>query len=137
MAALEQVKSPFYTFVLNNTSLHLIIQPLVLVNRFIINLRSLSTASSSQGRSSQQHRSRLSALSFRIPDSFLGNIGEDLQEGHELTDDNLNGDQEMDAAGLNTHGSLEAESVETPAADGSSGSRPMNAQVSPRSHLIS
>ena len=104
------------------------------MNRFIINLRSLSTAGSSQDSSSRQYSSRLSTLNFHIPDSFLGNIGEDLQDGHVPTDNDLNGQYKTDAASLNAEGSLETELEETSTTSGSSTSRTMNAQVSLQVH---
>ena len=105
-------------------------QPSVLMNRFIINLRSLSTAGSSQDSSARQHWSRFSAPNFNIPDSFLGNIGEDLQDGHEPADNDLDGHHEMDAVCLDTEGSPGAELEKTSTAPGSSTSRPMDSQVS-------
>ena len=101
-------------------------QPSVLMNRFIINLRSINTAGSSQGSSARQHWSRFSAPNFRIPDSFLGNIGEELQDGHH--------DSEPDAVRLNTEGSPEAEPEVTSTAPGSSVSCLVGAQVSLQDH---
>jgi hypothetical protein len=98
-------------------------QPSVLMNRFIINLKSLGTAGSSQ-TSSARHWSRFSALNFRITDSFLGNISEDLQDGHEPADDDRNDEQEMDAVPLSVQGSAEAESAAS--------SPPVGTQVSNR-----
>ena len=62
----------------------------------------------------------------------LGNIGEDLQDGHEHepVEDDHDGDKEMNAVPLNTQGSLEAELEET--SNISSNSRSMGAQVSIR-----
>ena len=107
-------------------------QPLVLLNRFIINLRSLGTPSSSQDSSVRQHWSRFSAPNFHIPDSLLGNIGEDLQEGHEPANADLDGYHETDAVRLtgNIEGSPGAELEETSTTPGSSTSRPIVAQVS-------
>ena len=110
------------------------VQPPVLTNRFIINLRSLNTPSSSQDGSARQYWSRFSAPNFHIPDSFLGNIGEDLQDGYEPADDDLDGHYEMDAIRLNTEGSPETELAETSATSGSLSSRPMDEQVSLRIH---
>ena len=107
-------------------------QPLLLMNRFIINLRSINTAGSSQGSSARQHWSRFSAPNFHIPDSFLGNIGEDLQDGHKPADDGLDSHHEADAVRLNTEGSLETELEKTSTTPGSSTSLPMDKQVSPR-----
>ena len=111
-------------------------QPLVLMNRFIINLRSLNTAGSSQGSSARQHWSRFSAPNFHIPDSFLGNIGEDLQDDHEVAEDNLDGhhDSKADAVCLNTEGSPETELAETFTTSGSFSSYPMDALVSLQIH---
>ena len=80
--------------------------------------------------------SRFSAPNFRLPDSFLGNIGEDLQDGHEPTDDDVDGDEEADVMSLNAHGSLEATLGETFSAPGSMGPRPTSAaaEVSARIH---
>ena len=110
-------------------------QPLVLMNRFIINLKSLDTPISSQGSSTRQHWSRFSAPNFHIPDSgsFLGNIGEDLQDGHEPADDDY-GHHEMDAICLDTEDSSEVELEETSTTLGSSSSRPVDAQVSLQIH---
>ena len=87
-------------------------QPPVLTNRFIINLRSLSIQSSFQDSSVRQHWSRFSTPNFRIPGSFLGNIGEDLQDGHEPADDYLDGHHTMDAVCSNAENSLEAAMLE-------------------------
>jgi hypothetical protein len=105
-------------------------QPPVLMNRFIINLRSIDTASSSQDSSARQHWSRFSPPNFHIPDSFLGNIGEDLQDGYEPADDDLDGHHEMNAARLNTVDSPEAELEEISTTPSSSTSRSLDAQVS-------
>ena len=104
-------------------------QPPVLMNRFIINLRSLNTAGSSQGSSARQHWSRFSVPNFHIPDSFIGNIGEDLQDGHEPADDDLDGHHETDAIRLNTEGSPGTELEEKSTTPGSSTSLPMDEQV--------
>ena len=100
------------------------------MNRFIINLRSINTAGSSQGSSSRQHWSRFSVPNFHIPNSFLGNIGEDLQDGHEPADDDLDGHHETDAVRFSTAGSSETELEETSTTPGPSSSRPMYEQVS-------
>ena len=99
----------------------------------MINLKSLVTPGSSQGGSSRQLSSiRFSAPSVNIPGSFLGNIGQDLQHGHEPTDhDDYDDDQEVDTV-LNMRGSSEAESVETSTTPGSPNPRAMAAQVSVR-----
>lgn len=97
-------ESDLHAFELNNMCSLLAMQPSALLNRFIINLRSLNTPGASQGSSGRQHWSRFTAPNFRIPDSFLGNIGEDLQDGHEPADNNLDGHygSEADAVHLNT-----------------------------------
>ena len=105
-------------------------QPPVLMNRFIINLKSLNTPTSSQGSSAQHQWSRLPTSNFHIPDSFLGNIGEDLQDGHESTDNDPDGHHETDTVCLSIEGLPGADSEATSTAPGSSTSRPMNAQVS-------
>ena len=105
-------------------------QPPVLVNRFIINLRSLNTAGSSQGSSAPRHWSRFSAPNFRIPDSFLGNIGEELQDSHEPENADLDCHHKTNAVRLNTEAPLEAELEETFTTPGPSTLRPMVAQIS-------
>ena len=102
------------------------------MNRFIINLRSLKTHGSSQDSSARQHWSRFSTLNFHIPDSFLGNIGEDLQDGHEPADDNLDGHHvsEANAVCFNAEGPPEAELEETSTTPDSSTSCPVDTQVS-------
>lgn len=128
-----RARSRSYTSSPNNLISLLTTQPSVLVNRFIINLKSLGTAGSSyssQGSSSRQW-SRFSAPNFRIPASFLGNISEDLQDGHELAGADYDSYQEADAASLSIQGSPEAELEETSAvAHSSSSPCPVNAQVS-------
>ena len=112
----------------------LIIQPAVLMNRFMINLKSLVTPGSSLGGSARQLSSiRFSVPNFHIPVSFLGNIGQDLQHGQEPTDEDDDGDQELDV-GLTMRRSSEAESVETSTTPGSHNPRAMAAaaQVSVR-----
>ena len=100
------------------------------MNRFIINLRSLNIPNLSQGSSARQHWSKFFAPNFHIPDSFLGNIGEDLQNGHEPANADLDGRDETDAVRLNTEDLLEAELEETSTTPGFSTSRPIVAQVS-------
>ena len=78
------------------------------MSRFIINLRSLNTAGLSQDSSTRQHFSQFSAPNFHIPDSFLGNIGEDLRDGHELADDDLGSRHEMDDVCFDTEDSPKA-----------------------------
>ena len=104
-------------------------QPSVLMNRFIINLRSLGTTNSSQG-SSAQHWSRFSTPNFYIPDSFLGNIGEDLQDGHEPADNDHDDDHETNAMSLNIQGSSDAEFETTFTTSGSPIPGSADAQVS-------
>ena len=120
-------------------SLLLATQPPVLLNRFIINLRSLNSPSLSQDSSTRQHWSRFSAPNFHVPDSgsFLGNFGEDLQDGREPANADLDGHYETGAVRLNAEGSLEAELKETSTTLGSSSSRPMVAQVSLQIHSVS
>ena len=117
---------------LNSEGSPFAMQPPVLVNRFIINLRSLNSASSSQGSSARQHWSRFSAPNFHIsgPESFLGNIGEDLQHGQEPADADLDGHHDMDILCLNPEGSPGAEPEETSTTPGSYISRPADTQVS-------
>ena len=114
-------------------------QPPVLLNRFIINLRSLNSPDSSQDSSAQQYLSRFSPPNFHVPDSrsFLGNIGEDLQDGHEPANTDLDDHHETSAVCLNAEGSLEAELKETSTTLGSSGSHPMDVQVSLQIQLVS
>lgn len=66
--------------------------PPILVNRFILNLRSFDAASSaSQAVTADAHLSKFSAPNFRVqPDSFLGNIGEPLEAG--VTEDTYDDD---------------------------------------------
>ena len=54
------------------------------MNRFIINLRTLNAADPAEV-SQRQHLSRFSVPNFRIPQSFLGNIGENLTHGDGLS----------------------------------------------------
>ena len=120
-------------FALDNMGSPLTIQPPVLMNRFVINLRSLSSPDLSQGGSARQLWSRFSEPNFRIPDSksFLGNIGEDLQYGHESADDDYtSNDQTMDTVCPNTEDSPGAELEEASTTPGSSISRPVDTQVS-------
>ncbi|EKM56328.1 uncharacterized protein PHACADRAFT_207600 [Phanerochaete carnosa HHB-10118-sp] len=53
--------------------------PLLLVQRFMLNLRRLGTA---DGSSSDTHHPSLPSISFRAPSDFLGNIGEPLDHSH-------------------------------------------------------
>ncbi|GJE90431.1 hypothetical protein PsYK624_065640 [Phanerochaete sordida] len=53
--------------------------PPVLMNRFIINLRSLDTTAEPQASSHAQRWSQFSVPNFRVPESLLGNVGEDLE----------------------------------------------------------
>ena len=70
------------------------------MNRFIINLKSLDAVRLSQDSSTLQHGSTFSAPNFRIPDSFLGNIGEDLQDGHQQAHSEYDDDQEASSVSL-------------------------------------
>ncbi|EKM56292.1 uncharacterized protein PHACADRAFT_207573 [Phanerochaete carnosa HHB-10118-sp] len=65
--------------------------PLLLVQRFILNLRQLNRTTY-ESNSDAQHFSRFSA-SFRVPSDFLGNIGEPLGHGQSERDKN-NGDDD-------------------------------------------
>ena len=130
ITTLVRVRSSYFCTQYSMSSPLATLQPLVLMNRFIINLRSLNNLSSSQGSSARQHWSRFSTPNFHIPDSFLGNIGEDLQEGHEPANADCDGHHETGAARLNTERSLEAELEETSTTPDPSTSRPMVAQVS-------
>ena len=56
------------------------------MNRFLINLRSVDSPSSTN--SEAQHFSRFSVAGFRVPDSILGNIGESLRHGTDAADEN-------------------------------------------------
>ena len=78
------------------------------MNRFILNLRSFDAASSaSQAVTADAHLSKFSAPNFRVPDSFLGNIGEPLDagateytyddDGYDMQDSNTE-DSEMQAS---------------------------------------
>ena len=106
------------------------------MNRFIINLRSLDAPDASQGSSARRQSSRFSAPNFHVSDSFLGNIGEDLQDGHDPVDNDLGGYHTMDAVCPDTEGSLEAAMLEeTSTTPGSSTSRLMDStQVSLQIH---
>ena len=107
----------------------LTVKPPVFMNRFMINLKSLSPAGSSQG-SSARHWSRFSVPNLRIPDSFLGNIGEDLQHGDEPSENNHDDDHEIDIVSPNIQYSSEAEPEGTSTTPDSSSLCPMAAQVS-------
>ena len=100
------------------------------MNRFIINLKSLNASDSSQGGSDRYHWSKFSAPNFHIPASFLSNIGEDLQDGHEPADYDHGSYQEKGSICLDTEGPPEAELEETSTTLGSYTSRPMDMQVS-------
>ena len=100
------------------------------MNRFIINLRSLNTAGSSQDSSGRQGWSRFSEPNFHIPDSFLDNIGEELQDGHELADGDLDGYREAEVACLDAESLPGAELDEISATPGSSTSWSVDVQVS-------
>ena len=123
--------SPFYTVAPNNASiLPLTMQLSVLTNRFVINLKSLGTAGSelSQSSSSGRHRSRLSALDFCVQSSFLGNIGEDLQDDYDTgSGDN---DQETDSMSANVQDSPETELEKKSTAFGSPAPHPLDINVS-------
>ena len=62
----------------------------ILINRFMINLNSLGSSQAYDTSSQELSRSRLTVLNFRIPESFLGNIGEDLAYCHnDAADDDI------------------------------------------------
>ena len=103
-------------------------QPSVLMNRFIINLKSLSPAGLSHG-SSVQCWSRFTVPNIYIQDSFLGNIGEDLQHGHKPVCDDYDGNKESDTTGLNIQSFYEVELEESSITHGSSGTYLMDTQV--------
>ena len=107
------------------------------MNRFIINLRSLYASGLSQC-STRQHWSSFSAPNFRIPDSFLGNIGENLQEGYEPAEGERVDDWDEEASGAlsDIQGLPETEQVgDSSTAPGSSTSYPTNVSVSRPAHL--
>lgn len=59
---------------------NLLMQPCILVNRFIINLRQINTTSFSTGATSDMmHFSRFSTPNFSVTSHFLGNIGAELE----------------------------------------------------------
>ena len=64
----------------------------MLVNRFLINLRKLNTTDQLSSNSDAQHFSRFS-VSFRIPESALGNIGEPLEHGQPEDVDGIEEDE--------------------------------------------
>ena len=53
-------------------------QPAVLINRFLLNLRTFKTGSY---EAATTQPSQVSSIGFRTPESFLGNIGESLDHG--------------------------------------------------------
>lgn len=57
------------------------------MNRFLINLRALDDESSVITHS--QRLSQFSSVLFRIPDTFIGNIGESLEYGAQPTDEDV------------------------------------------------
>ena len=63
-------------------------EPLILVNRFIINLRSAGTGTNQSSNS--QPLATVSDIDFQHApprNSFLGNVGEDLQHGYDDSGD--------------------------------------------------
>ena len=56
-------------------------QPAILINRFIINLRSLNKIEDPTYNSDANHLSRFSAPNFVVNSNILGNIGEPLEHG--------------------------------------------------------
>lgn len=57
----------------------LLVLPPILICRFMINLRSLGSTEPARERSEAMSRSYFSAVSFRVPETALGNIGEALE----------------------------------------------------------
>ncbi|EKM60183.1 uncharacterized protein PHACADRAFT_246023, partial [Phanerochaete carnosa HHB-10118-sp] len=55
--------------------------PLLLVHRFILNLRQLNHTAEASDNSTNAQRSSRFSVSFRMPSDFLGNIGEPLDYG--------------------------------------------------------
>jgi hypothetical protein len=71
-------------------------KPSVLMNRFLINLRSLDHPGTSD--SDAQHFSRFSALNFRVSNSIIGNIGQPLDYGTEQADADEDSDINVDSS---------------------------------------
>ena len=69
-------------------------QPPILMNRFLINLRSIDTDPSASANSDPAHFSRFTDPNFRVPPSFLGNIGESLQYGRSIPDNDVEANEE-------------------------------------------
>ena len=76
-----------------------LIQPLILINRFMLNLRSLSDNDSNNSRatSDAQRFSQFSFPNFRVSGHFLGNIGEPLvyANSQDCEDDELDCDESI------------------------------------------
>lgn len=64
------------------------IQPPLLIQRFMLNLRQFNKTDNVESNSDAQHFSRFS-IDFRVPSDFLGNIGEHLDhsQGEQLHED--------------------------------------------------
>jgi hypothetical protein len=62
------------------------LQPPILINRFLINLRSLDDSGISDAANAQPS---LQSMSFRTPDSVLGNFGQPLDHGSEHEDEDF------------------------------------------------
>ncbi|GJE93846.1 hypothetical protein PsYK624_100100 [Phanerochaete sordida] len=91
--------------------------PPIFVNRFILNLRSHDATSGAGNMTTGDARlSRFSAPNFRVPDSFLGNIGEPLEAGQDsgMYDDDegyVEGEMEPETPGETEEKSAEEKSV--------------------------
>ena len=66
------------------------LQPAILTQRFMLNLRQLHGTNDAETTSVERKFSQFS-VNFRVPSDLLGNIGEPLDQGqlHELEDDDL------------------------------------------------
>lgn len=67
------------------------------MNRFLINLRSLDNPSSAD--SGTQRFSQFSIANFRVPESILGNIGEDLEHGGVTVNEDADADSDASPVG--------------------------------------
>ena len=79
----DNILASVVRYTLHYTSIHptLHVQPLIMVNRFLINLRSLSNIANSLPNSDNQDSPRFSLPDFRVSETLLGNIGEPLEHG--------------------------------------------------------
>lgn len=75
-------------------------QPSVLINRFMINLRTAGSTMSDYSMHISDRRQGQSTLQFRMPTDRLGNIRGALQDG--WSDESC--DEESDAAGVDEEG---------------------------------